>query len=351
MHACKNLRHGKTYAYQEIEMRIPTHRDAYIHPLSSEITPQATYQDRRNWLKLWASGAAGAALATWAARDAQAQPARPGKLPTLAARASTLAGANTMEKSTAYADASTYNNFYEFGTDKSDPAKNAHTLKPSPWTVEVEGLVKKPARYTLEDLLKLSPMEERIYRLRCVEGWSMVIPWVGYSMSELIKKVEPLGSAKYVEFISQADPKTMPNVNSRVLQWPYVEALRLDEAMHPLALLGFGMYGEVLPNQNGAPVRMVVPWKYGFKSGKSIVKIRFTEKQPNTAWNDSAPQEYGFYSNVNPLIDHPRWSQATERRIGDGEGLFAKKRKTLMFNGYEAQVGQLYAGMDLKRHY
>ena len=209
-------------------------------------------------------------------------------------------------------------------------------------------MVKKPAKYAIEDLLKLSAQEERIYRLRCVEGWSMVIPWVGYSVAELIKKVEPLGSAKYVEFITLADPKTMPFVGSRVLEWPYTEALRMDEAMHPLAMLAFGMYGETMPKQNGAPLRLVVPWKYGFKSGKSIVKIRFTEKEPKTSWNKSAPQEYGFYSNVNPTVDHPRWSQASERRIGE-DGLFAKKRKTLMFNGYEAQVGQLYAGMDLKK--
>jgi sulfoxide reductase catalytic subunit YedY len=298
-----------------------------------------------------ATGAAGAALAGWAGREAMAQGlARPGKHAALAAGKSAVAGAVTMDKVTDYKDASTYNNFYEFGTDKADPAKNARTLVTSPWTVEVEGLVKKPAKYTLEDLLKLSAQEERIYRLRCVEGWSMVIPWVGYSVADLIKKVEPLGSAKYVEFITQADPKTMPFVGSRVLEWPYTEALRMDEAMHPLAMLAFGMYGEVLPNQNGAPLRLVVPWKYGFKSGKSIVKIRFTDKEPKTAWNKSAPQEYGFYSNVNPNVDHPRWSQASERRIGE-DGLFAKKRKTLMFNGYEAQVGQLYAGMDLKKFF
>jgi sulfoxide reductase catalytic subunit YedY len=255
-----------------------------------------------------------------------------------------------MDKVTAYKDASSYNNFYEFGTDKSDPAANAHTLKTSPWSVEVEGLVKKPAKFALEDLLKLSPMEDRIYRLRCVEGWSMVIPWVGYSLAELIRKVEPLGSAKYVEFVSLADPKTMPMVGSRILDWPYAEGLRLDEAMHPLTLLGFGMYGEVLPNQSGAPVRLVVPWKYGFKSAKSIVKIRFTEKQPATAWNKAGPNEYGFFSNVNPQVDHPRWSQASERRIGE-DGLFTKKRPTQLFNGYEAQVGQLYAGMDLKRYF
>jgi len=199
-------------------------------------------------------------------------------------------------------------------------------------------------------LLKVHPMEERIYRMRCVEGWSMVIPWVGYSMSELINKVEPLGNAKYVEFVSLADPKTMPFVGSGILDWPYTEGLRLDEAMHPLTLLTFGMYGEVLPNQSGAPVRLVVPWKYGFKSAKSIVKIRFVEKMPATAWNKAAANEYGFYSNVNPNVDHPRWSQATERRIGE-DGLFAKKRKTLMFNGYEPQVGQLYAGMDLQKNF
>ena len=322
----------------------------FVHPSSSEITAQTAYRGRRQLLSMLASGAAGAALASWAARDARASVRAPGKLAALSGGKSGVAGATTMEPLTDYKDASTYNNFYEFGTDKSDPARNAHTLKVSPWTVEVEGLVKKPAKYTLEDLLKLSAQEERIYRLRCVEGWSMVIPWVGYSMSELIRKVEPLGNAKYVEFVTQADPKTMPFVGSRVLDWPYVEGLRLDEAMNPLTLLAFGMYGEVLPNQNGAPVRLVVPWKYGFKSGKSLVKIRFTEKEPKTAWNKAAAQEYGFYSNVNPNVDHPRWSQATERRIGE-DGLFAKKRKTLMFNGYEAQVGQLYAGMDLKKFY
>jgi sulfoxide reductase catalytic subunit YedY len=304
-------------------------------------------------MKLLATGVAGAAMASWASREALAQGAvpRPGKLAALAGTKSAVAGAVTMEKLTDYKDASTYNNFYEFGTDKSDPAKNAHTLKTTPWTVEVEGLVKKPAKYTLEDLLKLSAQEERIYRLRCVEGWSMVIPWVGYSLSELIKKVEPTSNAKFVEFVTLADPKTMPFVGSRVLEWPYVEGLRLDEAMNPLTLLSFGMYGEVLPNQSGAPVRLVVPWKYGFKSGKSIVKIRFTDKEPKTAWNKAAANEYGFYSNVNPDVDHPRWSQATERRIGEEGGLFAKKRKTLMFNGYEAQVGQLYAGMDLKKNF
>ena len=332
-------------------MLIKTLNNGFIHPASSEITTERLYRERRNLIKLMASGAAGAAMASWASREAMAQElARPGKNPALPGRKSPVAGAVTMDKLTDYKDASGYNNFYEFGTDKADPAKNAGTLVTSPWTVEVEGLVKKPAKYAIEDLLKLSAQEERIYRLRCVEGWSMVIPWVGYSVAELIKKVEPLGSAKYVEFITQADPKTMPFVGSRVLEWPYTEALRMDEAMHPLAMLAFGMYGETMPKQNGAPLRLVVPWKYGFKSGKSIVKIRFTDKEPKTSWNKSAPQEYGFYSNVNPTVDHPRWSQASERRIGE-DGLFAKKRKTLMFNGYEAQVGQLYAGMDLKKFF
>ena len=332
-------------------MLIKTNANGFNFPSASEITDRATYDNRRNILKLMAAGAAGGLMATWASRQAMAQSApvqRPGKLAVLGARLSTVSGASTMEKLTSYKDASTYNNFYEFGTDKSDPAANAHTLKVNPWSVDIEGLVKKPARLGLEDLLKLSPMEERVYRLRCVEGWSMVIPWVGYSLADLIRHVEPLGSAKYVEFVTLADPKTMPFVGSRVLDWPYVEALRLDEALHPLTLLAFGMYGEILPNQNGAPVRLVVPWKYGFKSSKSIVKIRFTDRQPATAWNKAAANEYGFYSNVNPNVDHPRWSQASERRIGE-DGLLTRKRKTLMFNGYEAQVGQLYAGMDLKK--
>jgi sulfoxide reductase catalytic subunit YedY len=331
-------------------MLIKRNRDGFIHPVSSEITPRAVYENRRELLKLMAAGAAGSALASWASREALAQVQRPGKLAPLPSTRSSVAGAVTMEKITEYKDATHYNNYYEFGTDKGDPSQNAHTLKTRPWTVEVEGLVKKPAKYQIEDLLKLSAQEERIYRLRCVEGWSMVIPWVGYSLSKLIEKSEPLGNAKFVEFVSLADPKTMPFVkSSRVLDWPYVEGLRMDEAMHPLTLLTFGMYGEVLPNQNGAPVRLVVPWKYGFKSGKSIVRIRFTDREPKTAWNKAAANEYGFYSNVNPLVDHPRWSQATERRIG--EGLFAKRHPTLMFNGYEAQVGQLYAGMDLKKNF
>ncbi|MBI5721741.1 MAG: protein-methionine-sulfoxide reductase catalytic subunit MsrP [Burkholderiales bacterium] len=313
-----------------------------IHPLGSEITPRAVYLDRRRWLAL-----AGAAM--WPALS-PAQTARPGKLAALPGSRSTVPGALVMDKTTPYGDASTYNNFYEFGTDKADPARHAHTLKPRPWTVAVEGEVKKPGNYDIEALLKLAPQEERIYRLRCVEGWSMVIPWVGYSLAELIRRVEPTGNAKFVQFVTLADRKQMPGLASSVLDWPYVEGLRMDEALHPLTLLAFGMYGEVLPNQNGAPVRVVVPWKYGFKSGKSLVKIRFVAKQPPTSWELAAPSEYGFYSNVNPQVDHPRWSQATERRIGE-DGLFAKKRATLMFNGYEPQVGQMYAGMDLRKQF
>jgi len=335
-------------------MLIKTDRDAFNHPVPSDITPRAVYVQRRTVLRRMGSLMAAGGIAGWDQRQAFAQTAgwgqRPGALAELHGVAGRGDGFSVMEKVTPYKDASTYNNFYEFGTDKAEPAVNAHTLKTSPWSVDIEGLVKKPLRLTLEELLKLAPMEERIYRLRCVEGWSMVIPWVGYSLSALIRRAEPLGSARYIEFVSQADPKTMPMIRSTVLDWPYVEGLRLDEAMHPLALLGFGMYGEVLPNQNGAPVRLVVPWKYGFKSAKSLVKIRFTDRQPATAWNKAAANEYGFYSNVNPTVDHPRWSQASERRIGE-DGLFARKRKTLMFNGYEAQVGQLYAGMDLKKYF
>ena len=332
-------------------MRTPPRNTGFQHPYSSEITPKAVYEDRRQMLKRMAGGAAGAAIAAWAGRQAMAQQVtRPGKLAALASTKSAVAGAVTMEKLTDYKDASTYNNFYEFGTDKADPARNAHTLKTTPWTVEVEGLIKKPGKYGIEDLLKLSAQEERIYRLRCVEGWSMVIPWVGYSLSELLKKVQPLSGARYVEFVTLADKAQMPGLRSGVLDWPYAEGLRLDEAMHPLTLLAFGMYGEVLPNQNGAPLRLVVPWKYGFKSAKSLVAIRLTDKEPGTAWNKAARNEYGFYSNVNPEVDHPRWSQATERRIGEG-GLFAKRRKTLLFNGYGDQVASLYAGMDLKKFY
>lgn len=330
-------------------MLIKTSSNGFDHGVPSEITPRSAFENRRDILKLWGTGAAGAALAAYAARDARAMQA--GGLAKLPGGKSAVAGANVMEKITDYKDASTYNNFYEFGTDKADPARNAKTLITKPWMVEITGLVKKPGKYGIEDLLKLSAMEERIYRMRCVEGWSMVIPWVGYSLSELIKRVEPLGNARFVEFITLADKSQMNGLSNGSLDFPYVEGLRMDEAMHPLTMLVFGMYGEVLPNQNGAPLRLMSPWKYGFKGGKSIVQIRFAEREPRTSWNKAAPQEYGFYSNVNPNVDHPRWSQASERRIGEEGGIFAKKRKTLMFNGYEAQVGQLYAGMDLKKFY
>lgn len=325
-------------------MHLPKDR-GFVHPVASEITPRHVYEGRRGLIR-----AALAAGAVAAGLPALAQGGRPGKGAPLPGTKSTVPGAVTMDKLTSYNDVTTYNNFYEFGTDKSDPARNAGTLKTRPWTVAVEGEVKKPGTLDLETLLKMAPIEERIYRLRCVEGWSMVVPWVGFSLAELIKRVEPTGNAKYVQFLTLADRAQMPGIRSSVLDWPYSEGLRMDEAMHPLTLLAFGLYGEVLPNQNGAPVRLVVPWKYGFKSAKSLVKIRFVEKQPKTAWETAIPQEYGFYSNVNPQVDHPRWSQATERRIGE-DGLFAKKRPTLMFNGYEPQVGQLYAGMDLRKFF
>ena len=316
-------------------------------PLSSEITPQTVYAARRQFMGQLAAGAAAGIGGSLLSSAAQAQSATGTGSHKLAAKLNSTYA--VMDKPTAYQDATSYNNYYEFGTDKSEPARTAGTLKTDPWTVSIEGEVKKPFVLDLDALTKLAPLEERIYRLRCVEGWSMVIPWIGYSLSALIKKADPTGAAKYVEFVTLADKKQMPGLADPILNWPYTEGLRLDEANHPLTLLTLGMYGEVLPNQNGAPVRVIVPWKYGFKSAKSIVKIRFLKEQPKTAWNVYAPQEYGFYSNVNPNVDHPRWSQATERRIGE-DGFFARKRKTLMFNGYNDVAG-LYAGMDLKRYY
>ena len=299
----------------------------------SEITPPEIYRGRREFIR----AAGGLALAAGLGQQAWAGPLLSSlRNPTF----------SVDEELTPRKDVTTYNNFYEFGTDKSDPARYAHTLRTRPWAVQVDGLVKRPGTWDIDRLLQLAPLEERIYRLRCVEGWSMVIPWQGYPLSSLIKQVEPLGSAKYVAFTTLADPAQMPGVRRSVLDWPYAEGLRLDEALHPLSLLTFGLYGEVLPNQNGAPVRIVVPWKYGFKSAKSIVRISFSERQPNTAWGRAAPREYGFYSNVNPEVDHPRWSQARERRIGE---FF--KRKTLMFNGYGDQVAGMYAGMDLRKFY
>jgi methionine sulfoxide reductase catalytic subunit len=249
------------------------------------------------------------------------------------------------EKPTKYQDVTTYNNYYEFGTDKSDPAIQSTLFKPRPWSISIEGEVKKAKTISIEDLMKLAPLEERIYRHRCVEAWSMVIPWLGLPLASLVKWAEPTGNAKYIEFTSANDSKTMPGVRSPVLDWPYVEGLRMDEAMNPLALLAVGLYGEVLPNQNGAPVRLVTPWKYGFKGGKAIVKIRFLEKMPLTTWAKAGPNEYGFYANVNPDVDHPRWSQSSEKPIG--AGLFGGRIKTKMFNGYSEQVAHMYAGMDL----
>lgn len=319
-------------------------RPAEIVP--SEITPQDVYLDRRRFLQLAGIGMiAGHALVPHLAQGAVVKPQVRSKIAVVA-----KGPFATDEKLTPYEDVTGYNNFYEFGTSKEDPAANAGTLRTRPWTVSVEGLVKRPRKIALDDLIKLTPLEERIYRMRCVEGWSMVIPWVGLPLARLIEWAEPLGSAKYVEFVSLADPEQMPGVRVPVLDWPYTEGLRLDEARHPLTILAVGLYGETLLDQNGAPLRLVVPWKYGFKGIKSIVSIRFTENMPVSAWMKANPREYGFYSNVNPEVDHPRWSQATERRIGEG-GLFNRRRKTLPFNGYAEQVGQLYAGMDLKKYF
>ncbi len=307
--------------------------------LPSEITPQGVWQRRRDLVRAAVSAGLIGAVAPLRAQGAN---------PRLAGKASPL---STMEQPTPRQLVENYCNFYEFGTGKEDPSANApKSLRPRPWKVVIDGEVRKPVTLDVDDLLKLAPLEDRVYRLRCVEAWSAVVPWVGFPLSALIRKVEPTGNAKFIEFTTLADPKQMPGLASRVLDWPYTEGLRLDEAMHPLALLTFGVYGEVLPAQNGAPVRIVVPWKYGFKSAKSLVRIRFTEKQPVNSWQRTAPQEYGFYSNVNPAVDHPRWSQATERRLGE-EGLFSKRRPTQMFNGYAEQVAQLYAGMDLKKSF
>ena len=328
-----------------------------VHAVPSEITPQAVYAGRRQWLREAALLGGGVLTSALPLTGAQAQsgPAasatvtRPGKRAALPAVRSSVPGALALDKLTSYEHITTYNNFYEFGTDKSDPAEYAHTLRTRPWTLSIEGEVGRPLKLGLDELLKLGAMEERIYRLRCVEGWSMAIPWVGYSLSTLLQRAQPTSRAKFVEFVSLADPQQMPGVRSSVLDWPYVEGLRLDEAMHPLTMLAFGMYGEVLPNQNGAPVRITVPWKYGFKSIKAITKIRLVEKMPISTWMKANPKEYGFYSNVNPEVDHPRWTQATERRIG--ESLLSPRLKTQMFNGYKEEVAHLYQGMDLNKNF
>jgi methionine sulfoxide reductase catalytic subunit len=312
---------------------------------SSEITPQRTYLDRRKFMVTGAVALGAAAVAcSKMAQLAAPEGAEAGTGPKLVYGKGALS--TTGEKPNTLREITTYNNFYEYGTEKGDPAENAWRLKTRPWTVAVEGEVKKPKTFDIDQLMKLAPLEERIYRHRCVEGWSMVMPWIGYSLSAFIAQCEPTPKAKYVQFVTLADAQQMPGVRSSVLQWPYVEGLRMDEAMHPLALFCFGLYGEVLPNQNGAPVRVILPWKYGFKSGKSIVKVRFVKGEPPTSWNLAAPNEYGFYSNVNPNVDHPRWSQKTERRIGE-----FRRRDTLMFNGYGDQVASLYSGMDLRRYF
>jgi len=307
---------------------------------SGEITPYDMYLNRRAFIfgaaAAVALGPGGASAAPPAGQPLKATPNPAYKVE---------------DPPTPVKDVTTYNNFYEFGVNKEDPARLAQTLKPRPWSVRVDGLALKPQTFDIDDILKMAPLEERVYSLRCVEAWSMVIPWIGFPLATLLKRVEPTGQAKYVEFTTLLDPEQFPGqkkglFNIASLDWPYTEGLRLDEALHPLTLLTVGLYGQVLPNQNGAPVRVVIPWKYGFKSAKSIVRIRLTDTEPKTAWNKSAPQEYGFYSNVNPTVDHPRWSQATERRIGE-----FRRRKTLMFNGYADQVGSLYTGMDLKKLY
>ncbi len=323
--------------------------------LSREVTPRAVYFNRRNFVR--AGLLAASAVATGAiyrklnpvgTETAPTIPTAPiaGVRPPAATEADDSAGYRVNEAETPWADITHYNNFYEFSTDKEAVAAAAAKFKTEGWTVTITGLVNRPKVFALEDVLKISPPEERIYRMRCVEGWSMVVPWIGFSLSKLLDAVAPLRSAKYVAFETLLDPTRMPGQRSPVLRWPYVEGLRLDEAMHPLTLLASGLYGRALPPQDGAPIRLIVPWKYGFKGIKSIVKMTLVETPPRTTWSEYAPNEYGFYANVNPRVDHPRWSQATEQRIGE-----SGRRPTLMFNGYEAQVGRLYAGMDLRRYF
>lgn len=313
----------------------------------SDITSEQLWLTRREWLQKAGLGAVAAGAASLipqplhAANDATDRP----RLPAEPNPDYRIDDTLTPEK-----DVTSYNNFYEFGTDKSDPERRAGRMQTQPWTVRIEGAVERPITLDIDDLLKLSAMEERIYRLRCVEGWSMVIPWTGYSLSRLLDHARPTGNAKYVEFVTALqEPKHMPGTRSNILEWPYTEGLRMDEAMHPLTMLVFGVYGKMLPNQNGAPLRLAVPWKYGFKSGKSIVTIRLLEEQPVSSWTNVAPHEYGFYANVNPDVPHPRWSQATERRIGSG--MFGRRVDTQLFNGYADAVAHLYDGMDLSRFY
>jgi sulfoxide reductase catalytic subunit YedY len=342
---------------------------------SSEITPKSVYMNRRKFLIGGAIAAGAAAVAcrsplatgpaaesepesasasTLAANPGAGGPAAAASEPGAAVAASKFGNLvkspySTTEKLTPGKLVENYNNYYEFSTSKYDPARLARNFKTSPWSVAVEGEVMKPATFDLDEVMKMAPLEERVYRHRCVEAWSIIVPWIGFPLSALINKVQPTSKAKYVEFVTALDPKQMPGLSTGGLDWPYTEGLRMDEAMNPLAILCFGMYGDALPNQDGAPIRMVIPWKYGFKSAKAIVKIRFVEEQPKTAWNKADAHEYGFYSNVNPAVDHPRWSQASEKRL---DGSFAGKRiKTLMFNGYSDQVASLYSGMDLRKNY
>jgi sulfoxide reductase catalytic subunit YedY len=307
---------------------------------SSEITPEHIYNDRRNFIKNLGLILSSSALSTFANTGFGALRSLP---------SFTESKDHSNEKLTSLKDITSYNNYYEFGTSKSDPHDHADLLKIDPWSISIEGSVAKSLKLDVDDLVKLIPIEERIYRLRCVEGWSMVIPWVGIPLSSLLKKVSPTGNAKYVEFVSLKRPSEMIGQKDDMLDWPYTEGLRLDEAMHPLTILAVGLYGKVLPKQNGAPIRLVVPWKYGFKSIKAITKIRLVEKMPVSTWMKANSKEYGFYANVNPEVDHPRWSQATERRIG--ESLLAPRLKTEMFNGYQKEVAHLYQGMDLKRNF
>ena len=308
---------------------------------SSEITPKDLYLNRRSFI----SGA-GAILGAAASANVLSKVLSPSQAVLAGTKLDyTKSQYSTSEKETPFNDVTHYNNYYEFSTDKYEPAELAKNFNPRPWTIKVEGLVNKPKTYDIDALMKLH-LEERIYRMRCVEGWSMVIPWIGFPLSSVLNDVQPNSKAKFVEFTSLNDPKRFPGQQRNVLDWPYVEGLRMDEAMHPLTILAVGLYGETLPNQDGAPIRLVVPWKYGFKGIKAIVKIKLVDKEPTSTWTKAAPNEYGFYSNVNPNVDHPRWSQAKERRIGE-----FTKRPTLMFNGYGDQVASLYAGMDLKKNF
>ena len=320
-------------------MRKPSPELATIVP--SDITPQDKYLSRRALLAGGVGLAAAQTLGRWSESFGQSGPA--------ALTYVRNAALSVTDAPNSYKDITTYNNYYEFGTDKSDPAENSQAFRPQPWKVNVSGEAEVTGSYTLEDILKPHPLEERIYRMRCVEGWSMIVPWVGFSLGDLLTRFKPTSKAKFVEFKTLYDPKQMPGQRARILDWPYVEGLRIDEAMHPLTLMAVGLYGKAMPNQNGAPLRLIVPWKYGFKGIKAIVGIRFSETVPRTTWALSGPGEYGFFANVNPAVDHPRWSQATERHIGGS--LFDQRRPTLPFNGYGAQVAGLYSGMDLRKFF